>query len=137
MNHEIVDQDEIHLGAGRGIEGDRFYDYKEDYKGQITFFDGATWDAVRNEFGLEDLSAAHFRRNVIIRGVDLNELIGKTFSLGELRFSGSEESTPCYWMNEACAPGVEDFLKGRGGLRCRILTDGPLQKGTYQMQVSA
>ena len=40
---------------------------------------------------------------------------------------------PCYWMDEACAPGVENFLKGRGGLRCRILRGGVLEKGTFPL----
>jgi len=30
--------EEIECVAGRGIRGDRFFDYQPDYKGQITFF---------------------------------------------------------------------------------------------------
>jgi MOSC domain-containing protein YiiM len=132
-DHEIVDCDEIELVAGRGIKGDRFFDYKEDYKGQITLFDGATYAAVKEEFQLPDLSPSAFRRNVIVSGADLNELIGKCFFLGDLELSGSEEAKPCYWMDEACAPGVEEFLKGQGGLRCRILRGGVLGKGTFTL----
>jgi len=135
LENEIVDCEEIELVAGKGIVDDRFFDYKEDYKGQITFFDGAVWDAVKTEFSLKDLPASRFRRNVIIRGVDVNELIGKEFSLGGLHFSGSEESKPCYWMDQACAPGVEEFLKGRGGLRCRILAGGTLKKGNHALEI--
>lgn len=133
-SHEIVDRDEIELVAGRGITGDRFFDYKEDYKGQVTLFDEATLSAVREEFDLPELSAAAFRRNVVTTGVDLNELIGKSFTLGEVELSGSEEARPCYWMDEACAPGVETFLKGRGGLRCRIVRGGILRKGEMTLK---
>ena len=115
--------------AGKGIVGDRFYDYKEDYKGQITFFDYAVYKAVKAEFGLPNLDVSAFRRNAVVSEMDLNSLIGETFKIGELEFEGTQEAKPCYWMDEACAPGVEEFLKGRGGLRCRILKGGKLAKG--------
>lgn len=114
--------------AGMGIVGDRYFGHKEDYKGQITFFDLAVFDAVREQFSMPDLSPAVFRRNVITSGVSLNDLIGKEFSIQGVLFSGSEECTPCFWMDEAVAPGTEDFLKGRGGLRARILSDGVLRR---------
>ena len=136
-SHEITNQEQVELVAGSGIQGDRFFDYKEDYKGQITFFDGAVWDEVRAHFQLPELPVSNFRRNVILRGIDLNELIGSTFSLGDLQFSGSEESKPCYWMDQACAPGVEEFLKGKGGLRCRILQGGTLEKQAYQLSLES
>ncbi|HXQ02714.1 MAG TPA: hypothetical protein VN801_07065, partial [Candidatus Udaeobacter sp.] len=60
------------------------------------------------------------------RGFDLNEFIGKEFEIQGVRFYGTEESAPCYWMDGAFATGAEDFLKGRGGLRAKILTDGKL-----------
>ena len=66
--------------------------------------------------------------------MDLEELIGKRFSLGDLEFEGTQEAAPCYWMDEACAPGVEEFLKGRGGLRCRILKGGSLVKKQYELR---
>jgi len=134
LAHEVTDRDELDLEEGKGIVGDRFFDYKEDYKGQITFFDGKVWDAVKEEFSLPDLSVSSFRRNVVIRGADLNALIGRRFRIGQLEFSGSEESKPCYWMDEACAPGVEEFLKGNGGLRCRILSSGELRKGSGELE---
>ncbi|MEM6886190.1 MAG: molybdenum cofactor biosysynthesis protein, partial [Verrucomicrobiota bacterium] len=67
------------------------------------------------------------RRNVVISGVDLNSLIGKEFELQGVHFEGSCECSPCFWMDEAIAPGAEEFLKGQGGLRARVLTDGILK----------
>jgi MOSC domain-containing protein YiiM len=67
------------------------------------------------------------RRNVITRDVDLNELIDQDFEVQGVRFYGTQECSPCYWMDRAIAPGAEKFLKGRGGLRARILTDGTLR----------
>ncbi len=134
-DHEIHDVELLELIEGRGIVDDRFFDYKEDYKGQITFFEHATYERVRAEFDLPDLLPSAFRRNVVVHGVDLNDLIGKCFRIGDLEFTGSEEARPCYWMDEACAPGVEKFLKGKGGLRCRITAGGTLTKGSQTLTI--
>jgi MOSC domain-containing protein YiiM len=77
--------------------------------------------------GVYGCSPAAARRNVITRGVDLNDLIGKEFDVQGVRLLGMEECRPCYWMDRAFAPGAEKFLKGRGGLRVKILTDGVLR----------
>lgn len=132
LDHGIEDRDTVSLVAGKGIEGDRFFNYKENYKGQVTFFEAEVWERVMAEFELPDLEVGAFRRNVVTRGLDLTSLIGKRFSLGSLEFEGTEEAKPCYWMDEACAPGVEEFLRGQGGLRARILSGGELAKGTYE-----
>jgi MOSC domain-containing protein YiiM len=129
-NHEIVEHETIELIAGKGMRGDRFFDWKEDYKGQITFIDLAVVEEIRRHAGNPDLPASAFRRNVVVSGIDLNALIGKTFELGGIKFQATEECRPCYWMDEACGkPGTEEIMKGRGGLRCRILDDGILKVG--------
>jgi MOSC domain-containing protein YiiM len=116
----------IECVAGRGIRGDRYFDFKDDYKGQITFFSAEVFDELRGSLELQDCSPALVRRNVITRDVDLNELIGRDFEVQGVNFHGVEECRPCYWMDRAVARGAEAFLKGRGGLRARILTDGEL-----------
>ncbi|MDD4919037.1 MAG: molybdenum cofactor biosysynthesis protein [candidate division Zixibacteria bacterium] len=125
--HPLVEVDALECIAGRGLRGDRFFDYKPDYKGQITFFSAEVYDELCAHLGLADASPAATRRNVITRGVDLNTLIGKPFEVQGVRFEGMAECSPCYWMDQAFAPGANDFLKGRGGLRARILTDGRLR----------
>ena len=135
LDHPIVEKDEITCVAGRGIEGDRFFDYKEDYKGQITFFDWSIYEKVRDEIVKGELEPMAFRRNVIIEGIDLNTLIDKHFQLDGLEFTGSCECSPCYWMDEACAPGTHEFLRGRGGLRARIVRGGELRLGEYELDV--
>ena len=135
LQHGIEDRDEIECVAGSGIRGDRYFDHKEDYKGQITFFDAAAYEAVKERFDLPELEPCAFRRNVVVSGVDLNMLIGKRFQIGDVVFEGSEEAKPCYWMDEACAEGAEEFLKGRGGLRARIRESGVLRKGEAELEV--
>ena len=59
--------------------------------------------------------------------MDLNTLIGKEFEVQGVRFLGTQESAPCYWMNTVFAPGAEEALEGHGGLRAKILSDGVLR----------
>jgi len=127
--------DAVECVAGRGLRGDRFFDYKEDYKGQITFFASEVYEDLCARLGLADASPSATRRNVITRGVDLNTLIGKPFEIQGVRFEGVSECSPCYWMDQAFAPGANDFLKGRGGLRAKILTNGRL-RATAEVLIS-
>jgi MOSC domain-containing protein YiiM len=134
--HPFEEHESLELVAGKGITGDRYFDWKEDYKGQITFFDQAVVQAVRDKISQPELPSYTFRRNVIIEGLDLNTLIGKTFSIGDAQFEGVEECRPCYWMDYATGEeSVEEFLQGRGGLRCRILTDSTLTTGECEITV--
>jgi MOSC domain-containing protein YiiM len=117
----------IECAAGRGIRGDRYFDFKGDYKGQITFFSQEVFDELCGAFRVRDCSPALARRNVITSSADLNQLIGEDFEVHGVRFHGMEECRPCYWMDRAIAPGAQEFLKGRGGLRAKILCDGMLR----------
>jgi MOSC domain-containing protein YiiM len=85
---------------------------------------------------LRDCSPDRIRRNVITRGVDLNEFIGQEFEVQGIRFRGTEECRPCYWMDRAIAPGTEQFLKGRGGLRAMISSDGKLRPSALVSEVA-
>lgn len=126
----IIEMSQIECVAGRGIRGDRFFDFKESYKGQISFFSVEVFEALRRELNLPQAQPSAARRNIFIAGADLNELIGAEFEVQGVRFVGTEECKPCYWMNSALGPGAEDWLQGRGGLRARILTNGTLQRET-------
>jgi len=125
--HPLIDQHEIHCVADRGIEGDRFFDYKDNYRGQITFFALEVFAEVCRRLGISGKSPGLTRRNVMTKGVDLNSLIGEEFSVQGLQFFGVEECRPCYWMDQVLAPGAQAALKNRGGLRARILTSGRLR----------
>jgi len=103
--HPMIEVPLIECVAGHGIRGDRYVDFKDDYKGQITFFSLDVFDELRAALSVHDCSPAATRRNVITRAVDLNGLIAQEFEV----------------------PGAQHFLKGRGGLRAKILSDGQLQ----------
>jgi MOSC domain-containing protein YiiM len=125
--HALVEHREIRCVAGRGVEGDRFFDYKDAYRGQITFFAREVFEDVCRELSITGKHPGLTRRNVITVGVDLNLLIGAEFAVQGIRFFGTEECRPCYWMDEVIGPGAEAALRNRGGLRARILTSGTLR----------
>jgi MOSC domain-containing protein YiiM len=126
--HAAVEVDQVECVAGQGIRGDRFFGHKEQYKGQITFFSMEVLEALRRELNLPGASPAATRRNVFTQGVELNSLVGVEFEVQGLRFAGSEECRPCHWMNGALGAGAEEWLRGRGGLRARVLTTGLLRR---------
>jgi hypothetical protein len=125
----VIERPDVECVAGKGIRGDRFFEYQEDYKGQITFFAVEVLRDVSASLSIPTPSPGVVRRNVIVEGIDLNELIGKRFSIQGVQFDGVCECKPCYWMDRAIAPGAEHLLQGKGGLRARILTDGVLRPG--------
>jgi MOSC domain-containing protein YiiM len=118
---------QVECVAGRGLRGDRFFDHQADYKGQVTLFSREIFEELRHALNLPNANPAALRRNLLVSGTDLNELIGHEFELQGVRLVGTEECRPCYWMDEALAPGAEAWLRGRGGLRCRLLSDGWLR----------
>ncbi|MDP4994656.1 MAG: MOSC domain-containing protein [Akkermansiaceae bacterium] len=126
-NHGVVALDEVECVAGRGLADDRYFDYKEDFKGQVSFLAAEILEELREKYGEVDPTA--LRRNVLVRGANLAALVGKKFSIQGLVFEGSEDCEPCFWMDEAVGEGAEEFLKGncRAGIRARILTDGTLR----------
>jgi MOSC domain-containing protein YiiM len=131
--HATSEVASVQCRAGWGIEGDRFYGYRPDYKGQITFFSDDVFVALQHELGVPALSPGVLRRNVLIAGVDLNTIIGWKFSVGGVTFEGTGEARPCHWMDHAVAPGAEEWLKGRGGLRARVLSDGAVKTGATEL----
>ena len=83
--YPLVEKEELSCVAGRGIEGDRFFDHKENYKGQITFFSSEVFEEICSQLGVPGKSPGVTRRNVITEGVDLNSLVGVEFEIQGLR----------------------------------------------------
>lgn len=126
--HPLLEVDEVECVAGCGLRGDRFFNYRNGYKGQVTLFAAEVFSDLCTALGLGTASPGALRRNLVVRGGDLNTLIGQEFELQGVRLVGTEECRPCYWMDQALAPGAEAWLRSRGGLRCRILSNGWLRR---------
>ncbi|MBL9135581.1 MAG: molybdenum cofactor biosysynthesis protein [Verrucomicrobiales bacterium] len=128
-NHPMLEVPELECVAGRGLRGDRYFDHRPDYKGQITFFAYETFEHLCRQLETADRDPSVFRRNVVVRGIDLDSLVGCHFEVQGVQFEGVESCKPCYWMDQSFAPGAEAALSGRGGLRARILSNGRLRQG--------
>jgi hypothetical protein len=125
----MVEVDRVECVTGMGLRGDRYFGFKNNYKGQATFFALEIYERLCERMQVAHRDPSVFRRNIIVSGVDLNALIGEEFELQGVRFVGTQECSPCHWMNHAFAEGAEAALKGHGGLRVRILSDGVLRRG--------
>lgn len=131
--------------AGMGLVGDRFFGVRADFDGQITFFSWEVYQALIEQLDLNDATPAALRRNVVLAGVPLNALIGREFAIETMRagqretvwFLGAKHCSPCRWMDRGMGPGALQFLKGRGGLRAQILTDGCLYTGPARLRTEA
>lgn len=129
----LVEVPNVECVAGHGLRGDRYFDFRENYKGQITFFSAEVFEKLCANFGITDKPAGVLRRNVIVSGVDLLSLIGREFEIQGVRFRGTQHCAPCEWMNIAFAPGAKEFLKDNAGLRAKILSDGTITVGDAQL----
>lgn len=129
MQHGVTSPPEIECVADMGLRGDRYFGVRPGYQGQVTFFDSIVVEEVRRQFKLPKLPASVFRRNLIVSGVNLAEWKHRHFRFQGVEFEGSQECTPCDWMDRVVAPGTRDFLKEnfRGGLRARVVTSGTLR----------
>ncbi len=129
LNHPLVYHDEIEAVAGKGLPGDRFFNIKPDHRAQVTFYAREVFDDLQREYAVPDIEPEAFRRNVLVRGVDLKALIGHDFRVGDVLFQGTRHCAPCKWMNRVYHPEALTAMRGRGGLQAKVLEGGLLKKG--------
>ena len=119
----IAPVDSVSAIAGKGLEGDRKYFGDGAKAGQaLTLIEAEALEAV-------GLSGAQSRRQVVTRGVRLNDLVGKRFRVGDVDCMGVELCHPCKHLEEMTRPGIIKDLAGRGGLNADILTGGRISVG--------
>ena len=120
--------DSINAIAGRGLEGDRYFDAKKKPGQQITLIEREAVVALGRDYGVE-LAPGDARRNLVIEGVALNHLVGREFSIGEVRLRGVRLCEPCTHLQKLTGAKVLPGLVHRGGLRAEIVTGGELKTG--------
>lgn len=116
--------------AGRGLEGNRYYWENGDAPSgrAVTLIAAEAMDAVSRE-GDISIEPAATRRNVLTRGIDVNELVGKRFRIGDVECEGVELCEPCTHLESMTQPGVIKAFVHRGGLNADILSDGEISVG--------
>ncbi len=126
--------EQAQLVAGKGIVGDRNFHDNADPETQITLIEEELVARFNADTGL-GIEAAQTGRNVVTRGISLNDLIGKEIKLGEVTIKGEELCDPCKTLGgrlstpDVPAPAIVKALVDRGGLRASIVTDGVIKKG--------
>jgi MOSC domain-containing protein YiiM len=115
--------DEVRAFAGKGLEGDRNFREGGAKPGQaLTLVEAEEVEGV-------GLGLGETRRNVTVRGVRLNDLVGKRFKVGEVECFGVELCEPCEHLQSMTRPGIIKELVHRAGLNADILTDGTIRVG--------
>jgi MOSC domain-containing protein YiiM len=116
--------------AGCGLEGNRYYWAEGDAPSgrAVTLIAAEAVDAVASE-GLVSVEAAATRRNVLTQGIDVNELVGKRFRIGDVECEGVELCEPCTHLESMTQPGMVKAFVHRAGLNADILTDGEISVG--------
>jgi MOSC domain-containing protein YiiM len=125
--------EEIEAIPGRGLNGDRYCRRGEpaangDPGQEITLIESEAIAGLKREHAIE-LAPAQARRNLLTRGVALNDLVGKEFTVGEVRLRGIRLCHPCDHLEAMTYKGVKEGLTMRGGLRAEILRGGILRPG--------
>ena len=138
-SYEMEELPEGHCIAGRGIVGDRYfegngsYSHRSDIR-EVTLIEQEVLDALsRNDPPLQDgpiqLAPADHRRNLTVRGVPLNHLVGRRFRIGAVVFRGGRLNFPCKYLEELLGLPVYLPLYNRSGLNCGIECDGVIHPG--------
>ena len=128
-NKEIEEFDSIDVIAGKGIVGDRhFKDFNDPYC-QLSLIESENIDYYNVKYGL-NIPYVNFRRNIVTKGIKLNDLIGKKLRIGEVEVEGIDLCRPCRHLTEMLGQVniLKDFLR-KGGLRCQILSSSNIKIG--------
>jgi MOSC domain-containing protein YiiM len=123
----------IEVRAGLGIVGDRYCGRPAHRDASVTVIAAEAVEALATELGSGPLDPLATRRNVVLRGAEVEALRGQRFSLdtgdGEVVLAGGRPANPCAWLDLVLTAGAHRGMRGRSGVRCAPGTDGVLRLG--------
>jgi hypothetical protein len=120
---ELWPVESVTAEAGKGLEGDRhFFPNGAPPGGALTLVE----EEVVEDAGLEPGAT---RRQLTVRGVRLNDLVGKRFRVGEVECFGVALCEPCRHLEQLTRPGIVKELVHRAGINADVLTDGTISVG--------
>ena len=128
-NKKIEKVKSIEVVAGKGIKGDRYFHDVTEVRKQLTLIESENIDYYNKTFNT-NFTYLEFRRNLVTQNIQLNDLIGKTLSIGEIKIKAHDLCKPCKPLQEKLGKDniIKEFLR-RGGLRCEILNSGTIKTG--------
>jgi len=109
--HPTHDVARVELRAGLGLVGDRYFGVAAHFNAQVTFVAWEVFVEVQRVLGAHELSPVLMRRNIVVEGIHLNQLIGQEFTIVDasgagVRFQGASHCAPCAWMDAALGAGA-------------------------------
>ena len=128
-NQKIIEVESAEVVANKGIVGDRhFKEYNDPYS-QLSLIESENIDFYNIKHSL-NIPYVEFRRNIVTEGIQLNNLIGKRFSVGSVELEGIDLCRPCRHLSELLNQDniIKEFLR-KGGLRCQILSSSTISVG--------
>ena len=126
-NKPINEVSSINVLANKGIIGDRHFKQFNDPYNQLTLIESENIDYYNIKHGL-NIPYIDFRRNIITKGIKLNDLVGKKILVGKVELEGIDLCRPCKHLCELLGQEniIKEFLR-RGGIRCQILTSSSIK----------
>ena len=120
--------EEVRTIEGCGIEGDRYCEGTGFWTRfgdvcEVTLIEGEHLDYIEDELGIRVKNGEH-RRNIITRGIRLDEMRRKRFRIGQAILEYDRPRPPCRHVQELSEPGMTRALKGRGGICARVVKGG-------------
>ena len=128
-NKKIKEVDKIEVLSDKGIVGDRHFKEYNDPFCQLSLIESENIDYYNLKYGL-NIPYVDFRRNIITKGIKLNDLVGKKMLIGEVKVEGVDLCRPCRHLTEVLSQEniLKEFLR-KGGLRCQILSSSSIFVG--------
>jgi len=128
-NQKIKEVNSIDVLANQGILGDRHFQEFNDPFNQLSMIEAENIDYYNSKYGL-NIPYVDFRRNIVTKGIKLNNLVGKKLQIGKVKLEGIDLCRPCKHLSEVLNQDniIKEFLRG-GGLRCQILSSSTIEVG--------
>ena len=128
-NQPIREVNSIDVIANQGVVGDRHFNEFNDPYNQISLIESENIDYYNIKYGL-NIPYIDFRRNIITKGIQLNNLVGKKILIGKVKLEVIDLCRPCRHLSETLGHEniIKEFLR-RGGLRCQILSSSIIKIG--------
>ena len=128
-NKAIKEVDSIDVMANKGIVGDRYFKEFNDSRNQLSLIEYENIDYYNKKYEL-NIPYIDFRRNIITKGIKLNDSIGKKLLVGDVEIEGIDLCRPCRHLSELLNQDniIKEFLR-RGGLRFQILSSSSIKIG--------
>lgn len=126
----LVSRNEVNAVAGCGLEGDRYFNAEgwDEPKREITLVELEAVEAANRDYDL-GLTPEDMRRQIVTKGIALNHLVDREFTVGDVRCRGIKLNEPCAHLRKLADKPLIKPMIHRGGLRAQILESGTIRVG--------